>query len=262
MACGSMSAPVKASRSRCWIRRGRCARSNSGSRSSRTQSARDADVHGIVGDVCCLPLRDASAVTVSCLEVLEHLEDPEPAVAELARIVDGTCVVTVPWEPWFRLGSLARGKHVRRLGNHPEHLQAFRRESLRSLLDSVFSEVQVRSSFPWLVATASAPSGGRRMSTSHEIDLPLAERSDTGAERCIATGGLGAPPCLRRGRQPTRIGTRDPRGTRPSGPNVRDPGGRRRQSGRHPRRHGRAHRRSTRTSIAPDCEGMSGSRVR
>jgi len=89
--------------------------------------------------------------------VLEHLIDPGRATIELARIAGGRCVVTVPWEPWFRLGTMARGKHVTTLGNHPEHVQAFRPATLRSLLETNFEEVRVRTSFPWLIGVASQP---------------------------------------------------------------------------------------------------------
>ena len=92
---------------------------------------------------------------MTCLEVLEHVEDPGRVVAELARVTRGRCVVSVPWEPWFRLGNLARGKYVSRFGNHPEHVGAFRPATLRALLHSSFADVDVRPSFPWLVGVAS-----------------------------------------------------------------------------------------------------------
>ena len=66
---------------------------------------------------------------------LEHLIPFEPAVAELARITRGRLVVSVPWEPWFRLGNMGRGKNVKRLGNDPEHVQAFTPKRLKALLE-------------------------------------------------------------------------------------------------------------------------------
>ncbi len=46
-----------------------------------------------------LPLSDSSADTVLLLDVLEHLDDPEKAVSEAARILrrGGTCLVQVPF---------------------------------------------------------------------------------------------------------------------------------------------------------------------
>ena len=61
-------------------------------------------------------------------------------------------VVSVPYEPWFRIGSLLRGKYVRSLGNHPEHVNHFNRRSLAALLDPVLEGVEIRVAFPWLIA--------------------------------------------------------------------------------------------------------------
>ena len=69
----------------------------------------------------------------------------------------GRCVVSVPWEPWFRLGNLGRGKNVRRLGNDPEHVQFFTPGRLRRALGAGFREVTVTPAFPWLIAEARNP---------------------------------------------------------------------------------------------------------
>ena len=110
-----------------------------------------------VGDAGMLPFPDRAADLVTCMEVLEHLPTVAPAVAELARITGGRCVVSVPWEPWFRLGNLGRGKNVGRLGNDPEHLRAFTPGKLRRTLEASFAEVRVTKVFPWLVAEARSP---------------------------------------------------------------------------------------------------------
>jgi 2-polyprenyl-3-methyl-5-hydroxy-6-metoxy-1,4-benzoquinol methylase len=106
----------------------------------------------VVGDAGTLPVRDGAADLVTCIEVLEHLTEPAVAVAELARIARGRCVVSVPWEPWFRVGNLGRGKNVRHLGNDPEHLQAFTPRRLAALMRPFFGDVRVIRAFPWLVA--------------------------------------------------------------------------------------------------------------
>ena len=80
---------------------------------------------------------------MTCIEVLEHLSAATPAVAELARVTRGRCVVSVPWEPWFRLGNLGRGKNVGRLGNDPEHVQQFTPRRLHDLLAGQFTSVSV-----------------------------------------------------------------------------------------------------------------------
>lgn len=99
-----------------------------------------------------LPFGDGEFDLVLCLEVLEHLKDPAAAVAELDRVSGRDIIVSVPHEPWFRLGSLLRGKYVRGLGNHPEHVNHWSPQSLRSFLERQLEIVTLERSFPWLIA--------------------------------------------------------------------------------------------------------------
>jgi SAM-dependent methyltransferase len=128
-------------------------------RDDKIRCARDLidGLQPLVGDAGMLPLRDGAVPLTTCIEVLEHLTDPEPAVAELARVAHRGCVVSVPWEPWFRLGNFARGKNIGRLGNDPEHLQFFTKRRLEALLGRHFVTVRVTPAFPWLVAVATEP---------------------------------------------------------------------------------------------------------
>jgi hypothetical protein len=114
-------------------------------------------VSPVVADAGMLPLPDRTADLATCIEVLEHLPAVTPAVDELARVTTGRCVVSVPWEPWFRLGNLGRGKNVRRLGNDPEHVQWFTPRRLRRALAASFDEVRVVRAFPWIIAEARRP---------------------------------------------------------------------------------------------------------
>jgi 2-polyprenyl-3-methyl-5-hydroxy-6-metoxy-1,4-benzoquinol methylase len=111
-------------------------------------------ISGVRADAGMLPLIDRSAAVVTCLEVLEHLGTPERAVAELSRICSGRCVVSVPWEPFFRVGNLCRGKDVRQWGNNAEHIQQFRPSTLRALLSESFEHVETRACFPWIIGLA------------------------------------------------------------------------------------------------------------
>jgi SAM-dependent methyltransferase len=114
---------------------------------------------GVVADAGMVPLPDGSADLVTSIEVLEHLTDPRAAVDEFARICrrDGRLVVSVPWEPWFRLGNLGRGKNVARLGNDPEHVQQFTPKRLDALIGARFDRVDITRAFPWLIASATGP---------------------------------------------------------------------------------------------------------
>lgn len=120
-------------------------------------SERLPSVSVVRGDAGVLPFPDGSADLVTSIEVLEHLPGFEQAVAEMARICRGRLVVSVPWEPWFRLGNLGRGKNVARLGNDPEHVQFFTPRRLERALGAHFGRVRVVRAFPWLIAEAHDP---------------------------------------------------------------------------------------------------------
>lgn len=114
-------------------------------------------VQVVRGDAGILPFPSRSADLVTSIEVLEHLPTYEQAVAEMARICRGRLVVSVPWEPWFRLGNLGQGKNVKRLGNDPEHVHFFNPKRLERALGVHFGDVRVVRAFPWIIAEASSP---------------------------------------------------------------------------------------------------------
>ncbi len=106
----------------------------------------------VCGSVDALPFARATFDAVLCVEVLEHLKDPGAAVRELARVARKALILSVPYEPYFRLGNLARGKHLRHLGNFPEHVQHWNPRTFRTFLAPVFPEVRVIEAFPWIIA--------------------------------------------------------------------------------------------------------------
>jgi SAM-dependent methyltransferase len=103
-------------------------------------------------DLLSLPFEDDSFDLVLCLEVLEHIPDPRPALDELARVSSGELILSVPHEPWFRLGNLARGKRLAGLGNHPEHVNHWNPRTFREFLSGAVEPVEVTTSLPWVVA--------------------------------------------------------------------------------------------------------------
>ncbi len=109
------------------------------------------DLEFAVGSVLDEPLRPGWADLALCLEVLEHLGDPDAALERILRWTRGHALVSVPWEPYFRLGNLLRGRHVGAWGDHPEHIQHFHPRSLGRLLSRHADDVSVRTRFPWLI---------------------------------------------------------------------------------------------------------------
>lgn len=105
-----------------------------------------------VADLLGLPFPDDSFDLVFCLEVLEHIPEPAAALAELARVCRGDLVLSVPAEPWFRLGSLARGKYLAGWGNHPEHVNHWNPRTFGEFLSGQLEVVSVERTIPWLVA--------------------------------------------------------------------------------------------------------------
>jgi ubiquinone/menaquinone biosynthesis C-methylase UbiE len=108
--------------------------------------------HRVCASVFSLPFADRSFDTVTCLEVLEHLEDPAAAVRELARVSRRAVVVSVPFEPYFRIGNVLRGKHLAGLGNHPEHVQHWNLRTFHDFLVGSVAEVRIVEALPWIIA--------------------------------------------------------------------------------------------------------------
>ena len=108
--------------------------------------------HRVCASVLALPFAPLSFDAVTCLEVLEHLDDPAAAVRELARVARRAVVVSVPFEPFFRIGNVLRGKHLGRLGNHPEHVQHWNLRTFRAFLSGSVAEVRIVEAFPWIIA--------------------------------------------------------------------------------------------------------------
>lgn len=108
------------------------------------------------GDIYHLVQKEKSWDVVVCSEVLEHLTDPSAALGELQRVARRYILLSVPNEPWFRLGNFARGRHLRRLGNTPEHINLWSKNGFARFVAQQLSIVTVTSSFPWTIVLAKA----------------------------------------------------------------------------------------------------------
>jgi SAM-dependent methyltransferase len=105
------------------------------------------------GDLVAPPGASDAGDVALCLEVLEHVTDPGRALDSIAAWTRNAALISVPWEPYFRLGNLARGKYLAHLGNHPEHVQAFTPGTLAAMLRRRFAAVRTSTCFPWILAT-------------------------------------------------------------------------------------------------------------
>jgi ubiquinone/menaquinone biosynthesis C-methylase UbiE len=96
-----------------------------------------------------LQFADDEFELVAATEVLEHVTDPERALAEMARVAGRHLLVSVPHEPLWRALNMARGAYLRELGNTPGHLNHWTRRSFVRLLGRYGEVVEIRAPFPW-----------------------------------------------------------------------------------------------------------------
>jgi ubiquinone/menaquinone biosynthesis C-methylase UbiE len=109
-----------------------------------------------VGDLYDLPYEAGEFDLVMAIEVLEHFERPRDALRELARVSSRSVVITVPHEPFFRAGNLARGRYLGRLGSTPGHVNAWTRWGFMRMAAPEVDAARWWSAFPWQGITASS----------------------------------------------------------------------------------------------------------
>jgi ubiquinone/menaquinone biosynthesis C-methylase UbiE len=106
------------------------------------------------GDVTRLPFPDGSVDLVVGLEVLEHVPAPERALAEISRICRGHAVVSVPREPIWRIGNIARGRYLGDLGNTPGHVNHWSARSFEKFVGDVMRVERASRPLPWTMVRA------------------------------------------------------------------------------------------------------------
>jgi SAM-dependent methyltransferase len=115
---------------------------------------RTAGLACVFGDATRLPAPDRAFDLVLAIEVLEHIPGPDAALAEMARVCSGTLIASVPFEPVWRLGNLARGRYVRQLGNTPGHVNHWTTWGFRRFVATRFDLERVANPLPWTIVRA------------------------------------------------------------------------------------------------------------
>lgn len=115
------------------------------------QAQLEAPIETAVASIYQLPFASASFDVVVCCEVLEHLDDPQRGLAEVARVAREQVLISTPWEPVWRAMNMARGKYLRELGNTPGHVQHFSRAALERLAARHLHVHELRTPLPWTV---------------------------------------------------------------------------------------------------------------
>ena len=119
------------------------------------------DLSCAFGDAGSLPFPDDAFDLVLAIEVFEHLPDPAAAIAELARVCSGTLIASVPFEPIWRIGNMARGRYLRELGNTPGHVNHWTNRGFAKLVGTQFDVVDRATPLPWTMLRATTRGAAR-----------------------------------------------------------------------------------------------------
>ena len=106
------------------------------------------------GDIYKLPYKDNAFELLICTEVLEHLDDPKLALAELKRVTSKHLILSVPNEPLFTVQRFLRGKNMLKLGDHPEHINHWNAGSFRKFIADQLRVKDVKTPLPWTMVVA------------------------------------------------------------------------------------------------------------
>lgn len=105
----------------------------------------------VQGDAGALPIGSGTYDFVLCLEVLEHLADPGRALAEIRRVARRGCILSVPHEPFFRLGNVLRGQNLGRFGDPPDHVQHWTKRRFETFCREHVRLERTVLAFPWIL---------------------------------------------------------------------------------------------------------------
>lgn len=114
----------------------------------------DIPAGGVQGSVEALPFPDRAADLVMAIEVMEHVPDPDRAIAEIARVSASDVILSVPREPIWRIGNMARGRYLGDLGNTPGHIQHWSKGGFERLVARHLEVVSVAAPLPWTMIHA------------------------------------------------------------------------------------------------------------
>ena len=110
----------------------------------------------VFGDATTLPFPNDSFDLVLAIEVFEHLPDPVGALHVLARVCSGQLLASVPFEPIWRAGNMARGRYLRQLGNTPGHVNHWTNRGFAKLVATQFDVAATANPMPWTMVRATS----------------------------------------------------------------------------------------------------------
>jgi ubiquinone/menaquinone biosynthesis C-methylase UbiE len=106
------------------------------------------------GSIYDLKFKDNTFDLVICSEVLEHLDDPEKGLDEIARVTGKYAILSVPNEPFFMMGNFLRGKNWSRWGNDIEHINHWTFWQFKQFIGKKLHVVKTAHPVPWTLVVA------------------------------------------------------------------------------------------------------------
>ena len=107
------------------------------------------------GDIHLLPFKNHIFDYIIANEVLEHVEDPFLAMKEFRRVCkkNSLVILSVPYEPFFSIGNLLRGKYMKNKGRTPSHKHFWKKKEFERFINQFVTIKQAYSLsvFPWLL---------------------------------------------------------------------------------------------------------------
>lgn len=155
---------------------------------TRARRAWQNGITALCADVLALPYRDASFDWAICSEVLEHVTDPELALAEIWRVLrsGGTAVLTVPLDEHLEQTLLDVPEEVLSSGQYQEIRTHF------GLKDSHLHSF-TEESFWYLVQKVGFSAEAMAFTHNHTLTRPLLWKSTKKLYRIVAGRHPGAP---------------------------------------------------------------------
>ncbi len=101
------------------------------------------------GNLHHVPIADNAADLVLCLEVLEHVGEPELSLKELHRITRRYAILSVPNEPFWRIANMLRGAYWSEWGNTPEHINHWSIWSFKRFVSRYFNILETATPVTW-----------------------------------------------------------------------------------------------------------------
>jgi 2-polyprenyl-3-methyl-5-hydroxy-6-metoxy-1,4-benzoquinol methylase len=102
------------------------------------------NLHIFQGDIYNLKYKDNSFDLVICSEVLEHLENPQKALAEITRVSSKYILLSVPNEPWFYVFNYTQwGKDIGHINSWSS------RKFVKFVKLQGLKVLSVKTPFPW-----------------------------------------------------------------------------------------------------------------